>query len=192
MKPFSLKFPEKLSPYRGVIIFAIVLMISNFFWKYNVFGDEAGSLVTLWGMDISAPFIWMARHVAIVSVSILHFLGWSVSLDSSNVFRHDSGFSVQIIWACTGIKQAYICFCILAFARGPWQKKLWYIPFAILMVYLFNIFRIVFIIGAVDQHPGWFDFLHVKLFKYLFYGIIFGLWVIWEEKIAMKSGKEKE
>ena len=189
MKITSFKFPEKLAPYRGVIFFAIVLMLSNFFWKYNVIGEEGGSTISFWGMDISAPFIWMARHVALVSVWILHFLGWGVSLDSHNVFRHESGFSVQIIWACTGIKQAYICFCILAFARGPWQKKIWYVPVALLVVYLFNMFRIVFIIGAVDQHPEWFDFLHVKLFKYLFYAVIFGLWVIWEEKIAIKTVK---
>jgi len=57
----SLKLPEKLAPYRGVILFAVVLLLSNWFWKYNVFGDEDGSTVTFWGMDISAPFVWMAR-----------------------------------------------------------------------------------------------------------------------------------
>ncbi len=185
----SLKLPEKLAPYRGVILFAVVLLLSNWFWKYNVFGDEDGSTVTFWGMDISAPFVWMARHAALVSVAILHFLGWNVSLDVHNIFRHDSGFSVQIVWACTGLKQAYIAFCILLFARGPWRKKLWYIPVALLGVYLFNIFRITFIIAAVDKHPEWFHFLHIRLFKYLFYAVIFGLWVIWEEKIAAKKVK---
>jgi exosortase/archaeosortase family protein len=182
------KLPEKLAPYRGVIGFAIILMVSNVLWKYNVLGDESNTIVTLWGWDISAPFIWMARHVAVVSVAILNFLDFHVTLDSLNVVQHDSGYRIQVIWACSGLKQAYICFCILAFSHGPWLKKLWYVPLSLLVVYLFNIFRITFIIGFVEQHPAAFDFLHLYLFKYLFYGIIFAMWVYWEEKIAVKKG----
>ena len=189
MKIPSLKLPEKLEPYRGVIGFAVVLLLSNWFWKYNVFGDEEGSSVSFWGMDVSAPFVFMAKHSATLAVHILQYLGWKVTLDSLNVFHLATGFTVQVVWACTGLKQAYIAFCILAFSRGPWQKKLWYVPLALLVIYLFNIFRITFIIGACDQHPDWFHFLHIRLFKYLFYAIIFGMWVFWEEKIAVVKKK---
>src|ERR1035437_3108364 len=163
MKRPTLRFPEKLEPFKGVILFGIILMLSNFFWKYDVLGDEAksvDSMVTFWGFNISAPFIWMAHHVSHVSLMILHFFGSGVVLDPSNILRHQNGHSVQIIWACTGIKQAYICFCILAFSRGPWLKKLWFIPLSLLVVYGFNIFRITFIVACIDNHPNWFEFLH--------------------------------
>jgi len=189
MKISTFKLPEKLAPYSGIIGFIVVLLLSNWFWKYNVFGDEEGSYVSFWGMDVSAPFVFMARHAADVAISILHFWGWDISLDGSNVFHYNSGFKVQIVWACTGLKQAYICLCILIFSRGPWRKKLWYIPVALFVVYLFNLFRITFILAVVDEHPDWFHFLHIKLFKYLFYAVIFGMWVIWEEKIAIKKKK---
>jgi len=191
MKFRALKLPEKLLPYRGIIGFAVILMISNLFWKYNVLGDESNTLVTFWGLDISAPFIIMARHVSEVTTMILNNLGWNISLNSANVVRHESGNSAQIIWACTGLKQAYIFFCIIAFARGPWLKKLWYIPLGILVVYLFNIFRITVIVAFIDKHPDWFEFLHLYFLKYLFYGVIFGMWVYWEEKIAGKEDKRK-
>ena len=181
-----MKFPEKLAPYRGVIRFAVVLMISNLLWKYNVMGDESytlNSTVTLWGMNISAPFDWMAGHVAYVSSLILHFFGSNAVLEPLNLLRYQNGHSIQIIWACSGLKQAYIFFCILAFSRGSWVKKLWYIPLGLIVVYLFNIFRIAFIVGYVEYHPNSFEFLHLYLFKYLFYGLIFGMWVLWEEKI---------
>jgi exosortase/archaeosortase family protein len=109
----------------------------------------------------------------------------------SNIIRHANGNSVQIIWACTGIKQAYIFFCIIAFYRGPWLKKLWYIPLGLFVVYVFNIFRISFIVGVVGKHPDWFHFLHIYAFKYAFYLIIFLMWVLWEEKIAGKNDKLK-
>ena len=187
MKIPSSIFPEKLEPYKGVILFFVVLMGTNLFWKYNILGDEsmkADSMVTFWGMDISAPFTWMALHVASVTTGILHFFGSGVILEHSNILRHTNGNSVLIIWACTGIKQAYICFCILAFSRGPWSKKLWYIPLSLIVVYIFNIFRITFIVACIENHPTWFHFLHLYAFKYVFYGIIFLMWVYWEEKIV--------
>lgn len=189
MKIPDLKLPEKLEPFKGVILFAVVMMVANFFWKYNVIGDDVNrfdSIVTFWGINISAPFSWLAKHAAHVSVAILNFFGSDVILKPGNIFQHTSGFRIQIVWACTGIKQAYIFFCIIAFARGPWLKKLWFIPLGLFVVYAFNIFRIVFIIGMSETHPEWFHFLHIYAFKYSFYGIIFLTWVLWEEKIAKK------
>jgi len=183
----TFRLPEKLLPYKGVILFFVVLMGANLFWKYNIQGDDsmnADSMVTFWGVDISAPFTWMALHVARVTTFILHILGSNVVLEHSNVLRYLNGNSVLIIWACTGIKQAYICFCILAFSSGPQIKKLWYIPLSLVVVYVFNIFRITFIVACIENHPDWFQFLHLYAFKYVFYGIIFLMWVYWEEKIV--------
>ena len=194
MKIPQIKLPKKLEPYRGVILFAVVLMISNFFWKYDVIGDEAkdvDSMVTFWGMNISAPFIWMAHHVSSVCYSILHYLNSAVSLNPQNIFHYSNGNSVQIIWACTGLKQMYICFCIMAFARGSWAKKLWYVPLTLFVVYSFNIFRIAFIVACIENHPHWFHFLHLYAFKYSFYGIIFLMWVFWEEKIVEKNSQKE-
>jgi len=195
MKLPSIKLPKQLEPYRGVILFAVILMGSNVFWKYNVLGDESTRLdseVTFWGFDISVPFVWLAHNVAHVCESVLHFFGSKVMLDSNNSLKHPNGNSVQIIWACTGLKQAYIFFCIIAFYRGAWINKLWYIPLGLVVVYLFNVFRITFITACIESHPGWFDFLHMYLFKYVFYGIIFLMWVLWEEKISINSKISQE
>lgn len=196
MKIPSFKFPEKLESLKGIILFFVILMIANIFWKYNVLGDEStgpDSMVTFWGLDISAPFNWMTLHVARATYAVLHFFGSTVMLDQENMLRYSNGNAVLIIWACTGIKQAYICFCILAFSRGPWSNKLWYIPLCLLDVYLFNIFRIAIIAACVENHQNWFDFLHLYFFKYIFYGVIFLMWVFWEEKINVKEKtKSKE
>lgn len=194
MKLPVIKLPEKLEPFKGVILFAVILMLSNFFWKYNIVGDESiteDSTVTFWGLDVSAPFVWMAQNTANVTMAILHFFGSKVALESVNLLRYPNGNSVLIIWACTGLKQAYIFFCIIAFYRGSWIKKLWYIPSGLAIVYLFNILRIAVITALVENHPNWFDFLHLYFFKYLFYLIIFGMWIIWEENMTTKKAKSK-
>ncbi len=184
MKLPAIKLPQKLARYRGAIGFVVILMVSNLFWKFNVLGDETDTTVTLFGLDISAPFIYMARHVAELCTWLLHFIGSNITLDASNTLRHENSVSVQIIWGCTGLKQAYIFFCIIAFSRGPWTKKLWFIPLGLIVVYIFNIFRITFIIAFIENHHNSFDLLHFYIFKYLFYLLIFAMWVYWEEIIV--------
>lgn len=192
MAPTTFDFQKKLEPIRGVLIFFITLLVANLFWKYNVLGDESptvDSMVTFWGFNISAPFVWMAHHVAHATIAFLHFFGSSATLTDTNNIQFANGNSVRIIWACTGMKQAYICFCIIAFSRGPWRKKAWFIPLSLLLVYAFNIFRIAFIVACIQNHPNWFHFLHVHVFKYIFYGIIFLMWVYWEEMIVDRPRK---
>lgn len=192
MKSMPLKFPEKLQPYKGVIYFVIVLFVSNFLWKWTISGDESDALVTFFGIDISQPFNWMAAHIAIVSEKWLQFFGLNIQLEPYNILRNENGHAVRVVWACTGIKQAFIYLCILIFARGTWKRKLWYIPLGLGLVHFFNIFRIAAITALMLVNPNWFEFLHEQLFKYLFYGLIFLIWVIWEEKIAGNTVQQEE
>lgn len=182
-----LKLPPGLEPYSGVIYFLTILFVSHFLWKFTVLGDESDLLVTFFGLNISAPFNQMAAHVAQATYSGLHFVGSSIQLEANNVLRYPNDVAVRIVWGCTGLKQAYIFFCILAFSKGSLLKKLWYIPVGLVAIYLFNIFRISAITFLIENHPNWFDFLHMHFFKYLFYALIFGMWMLWEERISKKN-----
>ena len=183
------KLPESLAPFSGVIYFIVILVVCHFFWKFTVIGDESDSTVTFFGLDISAPFTFMADHVLRAVKYFVNLSDHKIVRYPDNVLQYENGNAVRIVWACTGIKQAYIFFCIIAFYRGPITKKLWYIPLGIAITYLFNIFRITAITEIIYNHYNWFDFVHKHLFKYLFYGLIFGMWVFWEEKIAGKIPK---
>ncbi len=187
----KIKLLSKFEAYWGIIYFFLILLIAHFVWKLLLSGDEFGASVRLLGMDISAPFIWMSDHIARATFAILDVLGVGVRLQAGNILRHDSGGAICIVWGCTGFKQAYIYLCIIAFYRGPWRHKLWYIPLGWLLIYCFNLFRISFITAYVGHHPEQFDFLHGFVFKYLFYGLIFLMWVVWEEVFVLKRRKKK-
>lgn len=191
MKRELLRIKKKLTPYSGVIYFAIILLVCHFAWKFLVLGDDTDRQVTFLGNDISAPFQFMANHVARVTAGVLNFFGFDIQLFPNNVLKQENGFGIRIVWSCTGLKQAYIFFCIIAFYRGPFRKKLWFIPLGLVVVYLFNLFRIAAITALVQQHSDWFTFLHEYFFKYLFYAVIFALWVWWEEKFATVKEKNK-
>lgn len=182
----------KYERYSGILYFAVILIIAHFLWKFLITGDESNVSVTLLGFDISLPFRFMVWHISIVCNKIINFLGFdSILRFGNNIWFPEVQKGIRIVWGCTAIKQAYIFICIIAFYRGAWKQKLWYIPAGIVVIYLFNIFRICTIAIVTKFHPEWFYFVHEILLKLIFYFVIFLLWVLWEEKFVRKNAKNK-
>ena len=181
-----------LRPYADVIIFMVTLFAANYFWKWTVSGDENGDLVTWFGWDVTAPFEFMACHIARVVYWLVSLFRDTAFMADEHTIRFVGGTGTSIIWGCTAIKQSFIWLCLIATVR-PWNyqlstlnyqlSKLWYIPLGWVCCYAFNILRIFLIALLIEHHPEWFHMLHDYIFKYLFYGMLFGLWVIFVEKI---------
>lgn len=174
---------EHIKPYEDVIIFMLTLLVANYFWKWTMVGDENGDSVTWFGLDVTAPFEFMACHIA-------SFVYWLVSLVRDTAYmtdvhtiRFESGHGTTIIWGCTALKQSFIWLCLILTVKGGWKQKLWFIPLGWVCCYVFNILRIFLIALFIEHHPEWFHMLHDYIFKYLFYAMLFGLWVIFVEKI---------
>ncbi len=177
-----------LKPYRDVILFMVCLLAAHFFWKFTVTADEHGNSPVIWlGWDISAPFNYLSAHITRVVYWLLSHLRNTISLVPPTVLRFDSGVTIGIVWSCTALKQSFIWLVIMLFAYGSWKHKLWFIPFGWLCIYLFNIFRIAAVALLVEYHRDWFSVLHDHIFKYLFYGMMFLLWVWWVERIAKRE-----
>lgn len=186
------RIKEELSPYKDVIIFMVSLLAANYFWKWTMVGDEDGEVVTWFGIDVTAPFELMACHIARAVYEIVSLFRDTVYLVGDKVVRFESGSGSAIIWGCTGLKQSFIWLWLIAtilpfrlqIANLKFQiAKLIYIPLGWICCYAFNILRIVIITLLIEYHPGWFPILHDYIFKYLFYGMLFGLWAIFVEKI---------
>ncbi len=184
------KIRDKIRPLQGIIYFMVILLVAHFFWKYSFTTNADETVITFYGFDFSAFFNLASSNVAKIVHLILNGIGYDTALLPNNVVMHqESQNYAQIVWGCTSIKQIYIFVCIILFYKGSWKHKLWYIPLGILLVYTFNIFRISYIIGVIDQYPEQFAFWHEGVMKYLFYLFIFGLWVVWNEKFVEKSHK---
>jgi exosortase/archaeosortase family protein len=173
------KYLEPLKPYYDIILFVVALLAANFFWKFTVLGDEGTSQVTWFGIDITAPFDWMATHIAHAVFWLIQLTNDTVTFFEPNTIHFATGTGTRIVWSCTGLKQAFIWIIIMLAARGSWKHKLWFIPLGLACAYLFNILRITLIAMAIEHHPEWFDMLHDYIFKYLFYGMLFLLWLWW-------------
>ena len=184
MKEAVKKYLEPLKPYTDIILFVIALLVANFFWKFTVLGDEGGDQVTWFGMEISRPFDFMAQHIAHVVYWFIHLTNDSVVFFEPSTIHFATGTGTKIVWGCTGLKQSFIWIIIMLVARGQWKHKLWFIPLGLICAYLFNILRITLIAMAIEHHPEWFSILHDYIFKYIFYGMLFLLWLWWSNRIA--------
>lgn len=175
---------ETLRPYIDIILFVVALLAANYFWKFTVLGDEDGIQVTWFGMDITRPFDAMSEHISSVVYWLLSLTNDHVYFFEPNLIHFETGTGTRIVWGCTGLKQSFIWIIIMLVARGSWKHKLWFIPLGLVCAYLFNILRITLIAMAIEHHPEWFKFLHEYLFKYLFYGMLFCLWLWWSNHAA--------
>lgn len=178
------QFRDTLDPYKDIILFVIALLAANYFWKFTVLGDEGGEQVTWFGLDITAPFTWMATHIADAVYWMLSLTHDNLVRFGNNIHYADTNTGCSIVWSCSGLKQSFIWLIIMIVARGPWKKKLWFIPLGLLCSYIFNVLRILLITLAMEHHPDWFELLHTYLFKYLFYGMQFLLWLWWTYRLA--------
>ena len=183
---------ERLSPYKDVIIFMITLFIANYFWKFTMVGDEDGAVVTWLGLNVTAPFDVMSRHIAAVVYWLVDLFRDTASMPDAYTIHFDSGSGTTVVWGCSGLKQSFIWILLMLTVvpwkdRKLWLQKLWYIPIGLVCCYVFNILRIFLISLFIEFHPEWFNVLHTYIFKYLFYGMLFGLWVIFVEKIRSSS-----
>lgn len=182
---------QQFEPYADVIIFMITLLVANYFWKFTMMGDENGESVTWFGLDITAPFEFLACHIASLVYWIVSLFRDTAYMTDPHTVHFAGGTGTTIIWGCTGLKQSFIWLCLMLTVRATdktlvgrtWLHKLWYIPVGWLCCYVFNILRIALIALFIEHHPEWFHMLHDYLFKYLFYAMLFGLWVLFVEKI---------
>ena len=179
---------QRFEPYKDIIVFVVTLLVANYAWKFTMNGDEVGTQVTWVGFDITAPFEFMACHVASAVYWLVSLFRDTVSMPDEHTICFASGTSTTIIWGCSGLKQSFIWLCLILTVlplanKQLWLHKLWYIPVGWVICYAVNILRIFAIALLIEHHPEWFHVMHDYIFKYLFYAILFGMWVIFVEKI---------
>lgn len=184
------RLPAAVEPYTDVLLFVVCLLAAHFFWKLTIDADEQGGPVFWFGLNISPPFDLLSEHIARTTYRLLSLTRDTVHYLPPDLIRFDNGHSVRIVWSCTALKQSFIWLVIMLFARGSWKRKLWFIPLGWLAIYVFNILRITLIAMIVEPRPDLFDLMHAYVFKYLFYGMLFLLWVWWVERLADRKGQK--
>ncbi|MDR2692384.1 MAG: exosortase/archaeosortase family protein [Dysgonamonadaceae bacterium] len=184
------RIAASLKPFRGVLYFLGLLFFFHFSWKIAIDGDMEGDSIYFFGKDITpawfhAACLWLTSAAA----WFIRLLPGTQDLVGEPVALYfpGGGIRILIVWGCTGIKQMLIFAGVILFYRGPFLKKLWYIPLGCAVLTIYNVIRIGLIAVFTRGYPERFDSLHDGIFRYIYYTVVFLLWVYWEEVIVRKA-----
>jgi exosortase/archaeosortase family protein len=87
---------------------------------------------------------------------------------------------VSIVWSCSGMKQLFIFTTMLLFYPYGCKHKLWAIPVFGIIILALNLVRLMVLLYHTQHVPADFDLWHEGS-KYVFYAIMFGIWILWED-----------
>ena len=165
---------------RGLGLFVMIISVFHLLYKY--FEPRI----------IEIPFIvsildWLIRILLILCSWVLnHLLGFQ-SIISGDLLVLPNQFQIQMLPGCSGFQQYFLVIMLFILYPGPWKAKLWYLPTAILIIFLLNTFRFIGISAYSNKFPDHFHFVHDWVFRPFIYFMIFLLWVIWDTKFHKRS-----
>ena len=108
----------------------------------------------------------------------------SRDINDIQVFGIDGSNGVWIGGPCNGITLMFLFAIFVIAYPGNFKKKLWYIPLGILIVHSINICRIIALALIADYYPSYLEFNHTYTFTFLAYSVVFGLWMIWVNRLS--------
>ncbi len=132
---------------------------------------------------------WFTHHLILVMRDCAWFIGKYICglrvtcIDSYILYFPDPNSSILIYQGCSGFGELEKTTLFFTFYPGPLRKKLWFIPLALLFVFMIAILRMVGLSLAVVYRPDLWNFIHTRLMTFLFYGSLFALWVVYVEYI---------
>lgn len=125
-------------------------------------------------------------QIASTSAALLRFVGFQAGLDPgfSRLLVLNGQPSVIVGTPCNGLV-LYALFggFVLAFP-GPWQRKLWFIPAGMALIWLLNVVRVAVLALNHYYSQETIDFNHHYTFTFVVYSCIFGLWMLWAKRLA--------
>lgn len=131
---------------------------------------------------------WLNHRVAFDASLFLKTFGYTTGIEPGNhqfLIDINNKKMVGVGNPCNGL-ELFVLFAgfIICFPGGA-KNKLWFIPLGVLIIHISNLIRAAVLALIQYYHPEYLDFNHHYTFVIIVYGIIFGLWIYWVNKLAV-------
>ena len=129
----------------------------------------------------------LCNHIAASSVALLRAAGFAATLDptSTSLLMMNGQPAVIVGKPCNGlVLYALFSGFVLAFP-GPAQRKLWFIPLGIALIWCLNIVRVAALALNFHYAHQSVDFNHHYTYTFVVYSFIFALWMLWARRLAV-------
>lgn len=135
-------------------------------------------LYELWILPDGRLDAAISLNIVGVTAGILELLNYDVYTVNRIVGIYgDSG--VEVVDRCNGLAALGLFLGFVIAYPGKWKYKVSFSLLGIGVIYLTNLFRILFLTIAKVQWPGYFGVMHDYTTSTIFYIVIFGLWMLW-------------
>lgn len=211
-----------IKPVKEILFFLFLFIFFEVFWKLCVHLGPDGLQMIVLGKNFTEFVYPVCLLDAKLVYYIIHdIFGYNDFYINGTLVYFKDSLMLNIIWTCTSIKQWILFLFIMIFYYGPWKKKLIFIPVSLIFLSFINILRLVvssflikdgfpdwFIIvneilkgvtwdGSESSYRkfyvDWYNFFHDGFFRWIYYdGILFLIWLIWQEKINLPYQRLKK
>lgn len=130
---------------------------------------------------------WVIRALVKSSEFILQPFGPTFSAHEHaeiQVIGLDGSTGVWIGVPCNGIHLIGLFSVFIIAYPGPWQRKLYFIPLGIVILFGYNTLRICLLALLSKYHPHWLMFNHNYTFTATAYLLVFTLWIFWVKRLS--------
>ena len=116
----------------------------------------------------------------------------SREVNDVQVFGIDGSNGVWIGGPCNGVTLMFLFAIFVVAYPGNLKNKLWYVPAGILVVHSINILRILALALIANSYPSYLNFNHTYTFTFIAYSAVFGLWMLWVNKLSKTKSVETQ
>jgi len=160
---------QQLHRHRGVL---------RFCFRFGVCSILAFSLLYALQDQVVEPF---TRGIAWLAYTVMRALGAPVGLNGVAVTMPN--FSVLIRNNCNAVYEMGLYTALTLAYPAPAGQRTLGILFALVVLYIVNLIRVVSLLYTGYLFPGFFDAAHVYVWQVFFVLVIGGLWLNWLKRI---------
>ena len=171
---------DSLKTYKPVLLFiakfaGIYALLSWIYWQYlSFYPAQTDPLSIAVGKIAGKVFQFLGIHAYTEPIAGEH--GLKLIINGAYVAR--------IVEGCTAVS-VIIMFAAFIFAFGQsWQRNWRFALLGSLALFVFNIFRIVFLGYLLYRFPAYEEMAHRIVFPALIYGFLVLLWIIFVKKYS--------
>lgn len=100
-------------------------------------------------------------------------------------------FVARVIEGCNAISIIILFLSFIVAFAGKFKTTLFYCFAGSIVIYAFNLFRIVILSIGLYHYPWRQELLHTVIFPMLIYGVVFMLWMVWVNRFSKSKKTNK-
>lgn len=168
--------------FRFLIVYAVLTLAYYYYLSSYAKRNE----------NIADKITWL---VAEQSAYLSNALGFESHLEQNEIepsvnFFFEGVWVVRIIEGCNGIAVMILFVAFIIAFRGRLLDTVLFIPAGLILIHLANVFRLVVLSYVIKNYENLHVPFHDYVFPALIYGMVFLLWVVWVNFLALKPKRQ--